>query len=428
MKKRIAAAVAVIAAVLCLCLSLAACFNVERAGKSAYEIACDNGFTGTVQEWLDSLKGYEGKDGKDGQGAGAGGFVYDAAYAAAKGVQSAVSIVSTFQTSTTPRKDFYGAGAGVVCRIQGSYVYIITNYHVVYEKDSRYSNGRPTKIEVYSYGYESETAVSATFTGGSLATISGSMTKDIAVIRAPLSGIMKDVKAVQTADSNEITLGEVAVAIGNPLGGGIAVSSGVISVDSDRIQMQALNSETATVDMRVIRTDTPINKGNSGGGLFNARGELIGIVNAKAISSAVSDGIENYGFAIPVNIAAGIAGCILDNGSKKCSDLGITVKAASVLTQYNAVTNRVEIIETVAVDAVASGEPAYGKLQKGDVLVSAQVVGAEIKDKIYLTRDFQLTDYLYKLRSGGTLSLEFKRGGADMTVQITPSSTSFQAV
>jgi serine protease Do len=451
MKKRISIIAAVfITAIMCFSLTACSLFqgNQGSQGKSAYEIACDNGFVGTEQEWLDSLKGSNGISGQDAANidiyalfdaylsenpdATFADFLnyfsvvgyYDAEYAAAKGIQSAVSVYSMFtknvttggrpgQPAQTTEQEYWAAGAGVIYKIEGGFAYIITNYHVIYDRDSNTSGKTAKTIELYSYGYENTgKAVQAEFLGGSI-------TKDIALLKAEVSSFSSSIKAAEIADSNDVALGEKTIAVGNPSAEGIAVTSGIISVDSEEIEMEALDSASKTIVIRVLRTDTPINSGNSGGGLYNARGQLLGIVNAKSVAS----GIDNIGFAIPVNVAVGIADCVIENDSEKCV-LGVTVTASTSTTYYNSSLSRVEIVETIIVDNVTSGALAQGKIQAGDKLVSISINSG---DTLQLTRLFHLSDYLYKVRNGDIISLVVERGGTSMTIEMTVGNTDFNA-
>ena len=476
---RIVSKIAILIIVVCLCLPLAACTDFSdikgvdgQNGRSAYQIWLDNGFSGTEIDFLNWLSTNEdANSGKDGKSAyqiwldngytgtesdflnwlkGANGQnvqidiyqIYNAylttypnasfeeflekfmltgyngtEYAIAKGIQSVVSIYSTFTRNTNrpgQSSEFSAGGAGIIYKIQGGYAYIITNYHMVYDRSSNAVNGIAKKIEVYTYGHESTTnTITAEFVGGSI-------TQDIAVIKVALSEFSDNIQAVQVADSNQLSLGELVVAIGNAAARGISATSGIISVDSEEIQMEALDSATKSILLRVIRTDAPINQGNSGGGLFNAHGELIGIVNAKTIQS----GVENIGYAIPINVAAGIADCVIENDSKKCL-LGIEISAASTSMQYNTAQGRIEITEAIYVDNVTSNSLATGKLQKGDKLISAKLNNG---DSIMITRLFHLSDFLYKARPNDMLKLEIERNGALITVEIVLTSSGFNQV
>lgn len=433
--KKLISRIGVLIVVVLVCVSACAC-SLGLAGKSAYEIACENGFAGTEQEWLASLVG---KDGQDAQEIDIytlfdaylelypetsfeeflrtfiSSDYYDTEYAAAKGLQSAMRVRSRFQTRSGGLRPttttYYSEGSGVVYKIEGAYAYIITNYHMVYDYDSITQNKIADEILVYSYG--SETSIKAEYVGGSAS-------KDVAVIKTVAASLPDFMKTADIADSNSVTPGMRSVAVGNPLAYGISVSSGIVSVDSEEIEMDALDSAGSTIVMRVIRTDTAINSGNSGGGLFNSKGELIGIVNAKTVLS----GVENIGYAIPINVAAGIADCVIDNDSKKCI-LGITVAASASVVTYDSAKNSVAIIESVVVDSITAGGLADGVLQKGDLLLSVKINNDEF---FSITRIFHLSDYLYKARQGDILSLEINRGGEILILQMTVGSGNFSLV
>lgn len=234
-------------------------------------------------------------------------LTYTAEYASTQAINLVVSIYSTFTKRTTVRPGQYtesnvvGAGSGVIYKIKGNDVFIITNYHVIYDRDSTTPNNRAKDIQVFTYENEDDSAgISAGFVGGD-------MTNDIAIIKANKQDFQSNIQEVKIANSDEIRLGQTVIAIGNPIAAGISITSGIISVVSEEITMEALDSVSKTVTMQVIRTDTAINSGNSGGGLFNARGELIGIVNAKTVQS----GVENMGYAIPSNMVIQIANGVI---------------------------------------------------------------------------------------------------------------------
>lgn len=435
--KKLAIKIIAAAVALTLILSMAACTG--QAGKSAYEIARDNGFTGSEQEWLASLSGTDGRDGKDAEAfdiytlfdayletytdATFEEFLqsflvadyYDVEYAAARAVQSIVSIRSRFKSQSGGFRPtvttYYAAGSGVVYKSSGEDFYIITNYHVVYDYTSITENHIADEILVYSYGGGSFTE--AEFIGGSVS-------KDIAIIKASSAELQEYLKPAVVTDSGNLTLGSRAIVAGNPLNEGIAVTSGIISVDSEEIEMEALDAPSNTVYMRVIRTDTPINSGNSGGGMFNTRGELIGIVNAKTVSS----GVESMGYAIPSNVAKGIADCVIENASKKCV-LGIVVTATEFNIEYDSQISSITLAQKLEVTEITAGSLADGKLLTGDILLSA-LIGSS--GEISLTRSFHLSDFLYKARVGDTLYLTVLRGGTETEVSLTIGSGNFTSV
>lgn len=209
--------------------------------------------------------------------------------------QTAPSVVEVF-TETKQVSSWFqeyvteGAGSGVILTEDG---YIVTNRHVVDGAGTvkvRLNNGQ---------------AYSATVTGKDAKT-------DLAVLKIDAEGLT----AARLADSSKARVGDFVIAIGNPLGElGGTVTNGIIS---------ALGREI-TIDgqaMTLLQTSVAVNPGNSGGGLFNLDGELVGIVSAKSSGS----GIEGLAFAIPSNTVGEIAGELMENGYVTGrSQLGVSV-------------------------------------------------------------------------------------------------------
>ena len=246
----------------------------------------------------------------------------------------------------------------------------------------------------------------------------GSIYYDIAVLRVEDSELLKDtnVSQIEISDSDKVVVGDSAIAIGNAKGYGISVSSGIVSVDSEYITMTAADNRTE-VSFRVMRVDAPVNSGNSGGGLFDGQGKLIGIVNAKI----VDEGVENIGYAIPSNVAVSIANNIInycygtDTERVQRALIGITVNATDSKAVYDSQNGRIGIHETVSVYEVSKGSLADGVLQKGDVLLSATVNG----EKTDITRQHHVIDMMLDIRVGDVVALEILRGNEKSTVQIT---------
>lgn len=429
----------------------------KDSGKSAYEIAVENGFRGTEEEWLESLKGKNGLDGQDGKDAppititeiyealkesGYTGSFRDfieeylsnttmpsTEIYVSKAVLSCVSIVSTFTKSiwtglgSSRQEEYSAAGSGVIYKLDkaNGNAYIITNYHVVYDSASNTTNKIASKINVYIYGKEYEEAgIYASYVGGS-------MNYDIAVLRIQNSQILKnsDARAVDTFNSNDVVIGETAIAIGNPEATGISVTSGVVSVDSENITMLGADDKTQ-ITFRVMRVDTAINGGNSGGGLFNAYGELIGIVNAKIVDSEV----ENIGYAIPSNIATYVADNIIfycDGRNvthpKKCM-LGITIQRIASDAFYDESTGLTKIVEQIQISKIESSSVVKDVLQVGDVLKSITIGGK----KYDITRSFIVVDIMLTARVNDDITIEFERNGVLMTKSFTLTSKSISEV
>ncbi len=187
-----------------------------------------------------------------------------------------------------------GAGSGVIVSEDG---YIITNHHVI------------EGANVIAVSLRNGEAYEASLIGTDSKT-------DIALLKINATGLTPAV----LGDSDQLVVGELAVAIGNPLGQlGGTVTDGIISA-LDR----ELEFDNAT--MNLLQTNAAINPGNSGGGLFNAYGELIGIVNAKSTGS----GVEGLGFAIPINDVKAVLSDLMSFGYVKGRiDLHMTLQDVS---------------------------------------------------------------------------------------------------
>lgn len=369
------------------------------------------------EDGADGLDGKNGADGKDGS-ITLSGAESSVSLATSKGMQSAVKITCAFtRTVTYPGYlggsslySYSSAGAGVIYKFDKSEgdAFIITNYHVVYDSNSNTDDGISKNIKIYLYGSETASqAISATYVGGSLY-------YDIAVLHIDNSELLKhsDVSAVSTCSSDELCVGDTAIAIGNPENLGISASCGVVSLDSEYITMTAADN-TTTVKFRVMRIDTAINSGNSGGGLFNINGELIGIVNAKISDSSV----ENIGYAIPSNIATRVADNIMHNCfgtdiyTVMKAQLGVTVTANNSRAEYNESTGRIGISETVTVYEVSEGSLTDGIIVKGDVINSISVGDFTVN----VTRVHHVLDAMLIAKVGDTVTVSFSRGNESYT-------------
>ena len=401
------------------------------------------------KDGVDGKDGKDGVDGKDGQdavipetpdtdsdssgGSNAGSSTNttivveetDYAKSIATCIQSTVIIQCAFKTSYySTDYDAASAGSGIIysCDKASGDAIIVTNYHVVYGEDSITSNGISDKISVFLYGSVSEnTAIEATYIGGS-------MTYDLAVLKISNSDILKNsqAKAVTIKDSSKIHVGDRAFAIGNPQGLGFSVTSGIISVDSENVEIPAADG-SGDIVMRLLRMDTPVNSGNSGGGLFDGEGKLIGIVNAKN----VEDTVENVGYSIPSSTMVAIVENILyhcENTSLECvrrALLGITVTITNPYSVYNPETGYVDLYESSVVYEVSTTGIAYGKLQAGDIIKNVAISGStELSTEI--TRQYQLLDALLYARVNDTVTLTIERDNnlLDIDLIITNSCIS----
>lgn len=348
----------------------------------------------------------------------------DVSAATNAGLVSAVTVTANFTTTTSNGGFFPGfggsstssyssEGSGVIYKLDrdsGS-AFIITNYHVVYDSASNTDDGVSDDIEVYLYGREyTDLAVPATYVGGSLY-------YDIAVLYVEnVAALQSSVyNSVSVADSDELFVGERAIAVGNPEGYGISASLGIVGVTSEYITMTAADEYTP-VTFRVIRVDTAVNSGNSGGGLYNDKGELIGIVNAKIVKSTV----ENIAYAIPSNVACAVADNIIDNcfnkdnKSVKRAIVGVSLGISDSIAVMDEDSGMLKIVEQVGVTEVDNGSPAHGKLKVGD-LIKTVTVGGETTT---VTRRYHLIDEMLKARVGDTVIIGVERNGKEIEVEI----------
>ncbi len=361
------------------------------AGKSAYEIAVENGFVGTEQEWLASLKGEKGDNGDDGM-----------AQVTAQALLSAVSI-------ECPVFNGIISGAGVVLQVDKTKgdAYIITNYHVVY-----HGSGILPQIYVYIYGQEyNEFKIPATYVGGSIS-------YDIAVLKVSGSNIIKNSNVVAAkVDIGQMYAGETVIAVGNPDSGGISATKGIVSVDSEQINLTLADNSVGT--MTVMRIDAAVNGGNSGGGIYDKNGNLVGIVNAKVKSTE----IENMAFAIPSVVAYGIyqnimsqvSGTVTTNIVAKDYMLGVSVRITSSSASFDSTLGVAKIKETITVEEVLQTGNSYGKLQVGDSFVSIKVGNVVVS----ADRDYMIDAALLYAKQGDTIQVTVLRGGQTQTVSIT---------
>ena len=387
-------------------------------GKSAYELAVEQGYEGTVDEWLTSLKGSNGKDApvieslyQTAINNGYKGDIYDfvnekldiqsvddAVFTANKCVLSTVSVYATFNNTSLVGGSFVGAGSGVLYRLDSDAgdAYVITNYHVIYNNASR--EGISQDINVFLYGMEyNEYAIPATYIGGS-------NDNDIAVLKISKNNILKNANVIGVDIAQDIQLGETAIAIGNPEAEGISVTRGIVSRLSEYIEITSAN--TSTINLNVMRIDTPVNNGNSGGGLYNANGELIGIVNAKIIAS----GIESVGYALSVENVIPLVDCIIDTAKDgvayKCT-LGIGVQSTKSKTVYDYDALTVDIIEEVVVT-----ESTNDKIYKQDIIYAIELNGEYIE--VNSIQDVK--NSLFKAREGDIITLNIIRDTQPITV------------
>ena len=347
---------------------------------------------------------------------------------AAKSLLSTVSIDCVFKSTPLYPSGFGGisterssSGSGVIYKLdkEKGDAYIITNYHVVYYNRANTSNGISNDITLYLYGQESkEYAIPAKYVGGS-------MSYDLAILKVEGSRVLAESNAiaVEFADSNDVAVLDKAIAVGNPENFGISATLGYVNVDSEYIKMEGADGSTE-IQLRVMRIDTAVNSGNSGGGLYDSSGKLIGIVNAKYASS------ENIGYAIPSNFVKYIAENIIyncdgkENESVIRSYLGIKMDTTELYTVYDKETGKVHKRETVAVSQIDVNGLASGALEIGDVINYITIDGVRYD----VTRMFVVTECIFNARAGSSVVFNITRGGVEKTVEINVTEASLTKI
>lgn len=289
-----------------------------------------------------------------------------------------------FQAPSTPQS---GVGSGFILSDAGE---IVTNAHVVEGadrvqvtlKDGRSFNGR---------------------------VIGSDPVTDVAVIKIDA----QDLPTISLGDSAQLQTGEWAIAIGNPLGLDNTVTEGIISATGRS------SGQVGVPDKRVnfIQTDAAINPGNSGGPLLNARGEVIGV------NTAIIQGAQGLGFAIPINTVKEIVDQIIATGSVKHPYLGIQMVALSpnVLNELQAAGegDRLSVEKGVLIIGVQPNSPAaQAGLKPGDVIQSLASQSIQTAE--------QVQKAVSKSKIGQTLPLTINRRGTNISLSLTPEKLQTQ--
>ncbi|MCO4474956.1 exported serine protease [Streptococcus infantarius subsp. infantarius] len=289
-------------------------------------------------------------------------------------------------------------GSGVVYKKDGNSAYVVTNNHVV---------DGASQIEIM--------LSDGTKVVGEL--VGTDTYSDIAVVKIASD---KVTTVAEFADSDKVTVGEIAIAIGSPLGTDYAnsVTQGIVSSLSRKVTMT--NDEGDTISTNAIQTDAAINPGNSGGALINIEGQVIGI-NSSKISSTSDSGsgnsVEGMGFAIPANDVVKIINQLEANGKVIRPALGITMANLSDLstTTISRLNIPTSVTSGIVVASVQSGMPAEGTLKKYDVITA-------IDDKdVSSTTDLQ--SVLYGHSTGDSIKVTFYRGTDKKTETIKLTKT-----
>ena len=322
---------------------------------------------------------------------------------------STVMIISEYSSGAS-------AGSGIIYQIdkEKGDAYIVTNQHVVYSGDQVSSN-----IKIYLFGMVLESyAIKATYVGGSTA-------YDIAVLKIEGSEVLKNSysKAATLGKSADVRVFDTVYTVGNPEASGFSATQGIISVRTENLDLEGADGDV--ISLRVMRVDAAVNHGNSGGGLYDARGRLIGIVSAKT----QGDDVDNMGYAIPIDLVKNLADNIIYhcNGTTMTKLnrplLGITISAkviGAIIDENGTLVERAR----VQVMNVSESSLAYGKVFVDDIVNSISVDGVTVM----ATEVYVIPEHMLTARVGSVIVMNVTRGdeNIDITFTITESAITLE--
>lgn len=300
------------------------------------------------------------------------------------------SLITSDETDTdTNAAQVFSEGSGVIYKKEGDTAYIVTNTHVINgakKVDIRLADG--TKVPGDIVGSDTYS--------------------DIAVVKIAAD---KVTTVAEFGDSNQLTVGETAIAIGSPLGSEYAntVTQGIVSSLNRNVSLKSEDGQA--ISTNAIQTDTAINPGNSGGPLINIQGQVIGITSSK-IASNGGTSVEGLGFAIPANDVINIIKQLEKDGKVTRPALGIHMVNLSNLntTDLQKLKLPGNVTSGVAVRSVQKNMPANGHLQQYDVIT-------KIDDKA-ISSTTELQSALYSHSIGDEMTVTYYRNGKEETTKI----------
>ena len=280
-------------------------------------------------------------------------------------------------------------GSGVIYKKEGKYAYLVTNTHVINgakKVDILLADGNKVPGEV----------------------VGSDVYSDIAVVRISAD---KAKAVAEFGDSNQLTVGETAIAIGSPLGTDYAnsVTQGIISSQGRNVKLKVDNGQN--ISTRALQTDAAINPGNSGGPLINIQGQVIGITSSK-ISNNGQTSVEGMGFAIPANDVVNIIKQLEEKGKVVRPALGIQMMDLSNLSTSDLSQLKLpeKISGGVLVRSTLENMPASDKLQRYDVITKI--------DDTTIESTADLQSALYSHQINDTIKVTFYRDGKQQTTSI----------
>ena len=296
---------------------------------------------------------------------------------------------STDTDTDTNTEQVSSEGSGVIYKKEGNFAYLVTNTHVISgakKVDIRLADGTKVPGEI----------------------VGSDTYSDIAVVKIAAD---KVTTVAEFGDSDQLTVGETAIAIGSPLGSEYAntVTQGIVSSLNRNVSLKSEDGQA--ISTKAIQTDTAINPGNSGGPLINIQGQVIGITSSK-IATNGGTSVEGLGFAIPSNDAINIINQLEKNGKVTRPALGIQMVNLSNLSSSDLQRLNIpsSVTAGVVVRSVITSMPANGHLQQYDVIT-------KVDDKA-ISSTTELQSALYSHSIGDSMTITYYRNGKEETTTI----------
>lgn len=280
-------------------------------------------------------------------------------------------------------------GSGVIYKKEGESAYLVTNTHVINgakKVDIRLADGTKVPGEI----------------------VGSDTYSDIAVVKISSEKVST---VAEFGDSNQLSVGETAIAIGSPLGSEYAntVTQGIVSSLNRHVSLKSEDGQA--ISTNAIQTDTAINPGNSGGPLINIQGQVIGITSSK-IASNGGTSVEGLGFAIPTNDVKNIINQLEKEGKVTRPALGIHMVNLTNLSTADIKKLKLpdKVTSGVAVRSVQKNMPANGHLQQYDVITKV--------DDTKISSTTELQNVLYSHSIGDEITVTYYRNGKEEKTKI----------
>lgn len=325
-------------------------------------------------------------------------------------------------------------GSGVVLNIDKTNgdIYIVTNFHVIYSYDI--TNYYPT---IYVLLSDSVIPIRMTLVGGSA-------TYDVAVLRAVGNSEVKvsNARAAVFADSLDIFYGQPCVAIGNSRASGLQSTTGIVSLEEDVLYGKNQNQD---IKFLLLRHSAEINGGNSGGGLFDSSGRLIGLVNGRFSSEITGfikseDVIQGMNYAVPSSIVKSIADNIIyySVANSSIDFTHIQKPIIGIVSEEVFDSNGIKISSNCTIGGKSVVSSSSGAQVNYQIMVNANIGGFQAGDIIksfnyngqtfLCNRRFSIDSHIYNLRIGDTIKFYVQRVGKSGLVEISIIISEFVSI